>query len=74
VLHSSTAVASDPSPSAIVVKGGAGLVACDYADARASAQRVLQYLDRMKNVVDDREGSKSEKPSGQFLGLIVMSH
>jgi hypothetical protein len=49
------ATASNPSPLAPAARGGAGLVAYDFADARASVQRVLQFLDRMKIAVDDRE-------------------
>jgi hypothetical protein len=60
VLLSSGATAPDPSPSMTVVKGGTGLVACDYADARAYPQQMLQYLDHMKNAVDDREGNRSD--------------
>jgi hypothetical protein len=59
VLLSSGATAPNPSPSMTVVKGGTGLVVCDYADAGAYAQRVLQYLEHMKNMVDDREGNRS---------------
>jgi hypothetical protein len=50
------ATASNPSPLAPAARGGAGLVAYDFADARASVQRVLQFLYRMKIAVDDREG------------------
>jgi hypothetical protein len=57
VLPSSAAVACDPSPSATVIIGGVGLVACDYTDARSFAERVLQFLNRMKNAVDDQEGT-----------------
>jgi hypothetical protein len=58
VLPSVTATIPGPLPSAIVVIGGAGLVACSYADTRSSTQQVLQFLDRMKNAVDDREGNQ----------------
>jgi hypothetical protein len=45
---------SRPSSLAVAAQAGSGQVACDYNDARASAQRVFQFLDRM---VDDPEGS-----------------
>jgi hypothetical protein len=48
--------ASRPSSLVVATKAASGLVACDYANARASAHRVLQFLDRMKNAVNDREG------------------
>jgi hypothetical protein len=43
------ATASGSSPLAIVVKGGAGLMACDYTSAKSFAQQLLQY----------REGNRS---------------
>jgi hypothetical protein len=58
VLPSVTATIPDPLPSAIVAIGGASLVACSYADAGSSTQQVLQFLDHMKNAVDDREGNQ----------------
>jgi hypothetical protein len=48
--------ASRPSSLVVATKAASELVACDYADARASAHRVLQFLDRMKNAIDNREG------------------
>jgi hypothetical protein len=50
------AAISRPSSSVTPAQARSGLVACDYTDAMASAQRVLQFLDRMKSVVDDQEG------------------
>jgi hypothetical protein len=40
----SVATASGSSPLAIIVKGGAGLMACDYTSAKSFAQQLLQYL------------------------------
>jgi hypothetical protein len=55
-MPSSLAFASGPASLAGATKAPSGLVACDYSEARASAHQVLQFLDRMKNGVDDREG------------------
>jgi hypothetical protein len=49
----SVAAASTSSPSRIVAKVGAGLIVCNYADARSFAQRVLQYLESLKNMETD---------------------
>jgi hypothetical protein len=38
---------------------GAGLTACTYNDVGSSAQRVLRYLENLKDVEADREGNKS---------------
>jgi hypothetical protein len=38
---------------------GAGLMACSNADAMSSAQRILQYLESLKDVEADREGNMS---------------
>jgi hypothetical protein len=38
---------------------GAGLTACSNADARSSAQRILWYLESLKDVEADREGNMS---------------
>jgi hypothetical protein len=54
------ATTSDPSSSVATTQMGAGLVACNYADARTSAPWVLQFLDHMENVLDDREGNWSD--------------
>jgi hypothetical protein len=56
VLPPPSVVASEPSSLAAATKAALGLVACDYADARASTERVLRFVDRMMNAVDDREG------------------
>jgi hypothetical protein len=48
--------ASEPSPSVGATKVSSGLVACEYAESRAFAHRVLQFFDRMKNAIDDQEG------------------
>jgi hypothetical protein len=53
VLPPPSAGAAEPSFSTATTQAGSGLVACDYADARAFAQRMLRFLARMKNVVDD---------------------
>jgi hypothetical protein len=50
------ASASEPSSSASAIEALWGLVACEYAVARASAHQVLQFLDKMKNTADDRDG------------------
>jgi hypothetical protein len=57
ILSSFTTTAS---PSSLVgaAKTLTGLMACDYAEARASVHSEFQFLDRMKNVVDDREGKR----------------
>jgi hypothetical protein len=59
VLPSVIVVVPNPPPSTIVANGGAGLVACSYADARSTAQWVFWFLDHMKNTVDDQEGNQS---------------
>jgi hypothetical protein len=43
------------SPSTTVVKGGAGLTTCNYANGRSSAHQVLQYLESLKNMEASRE-------------------
>jgi hypothetical protein len=55
VLPPPSTTTSDASSSTATTKVTSKLVACDYADARASIERVLRFLDRMKNAVDDRE-------------------
>jgi hypothetical protein len=42
-----------------VVKGGAGLIACNYGSARSFAHQVLQYLESLKNMEAGREGNRS---------------
>jgi hypothetical protein len=37
---------------------GAGLMACSYNNARSSAQRVLRYLESLKDAEADREGNR----------------
>jgi hypothetical protein len=56
VMPPPSTAATEPSSSIDATKVASGLVACDYVDARASVERVLWFLDRMKNVIDDREG------------------
>jgi hypothetical protein len=47
---------SDPSSSAAVVEVPSGLTACEYAEIRAFAHRVLQFIDKMKIAADERDG------------------
>jgi hypothetical protein len=56
VLPPPVAASPEPSSLAAAAQARAVLVACDFTDARASAQRVLQFLDHMNIVVDDWEG------------------
>jgi hypothetical protein len=51
---SSRAAASDPSPLA-----GTILMACPYNNAKFSAQRVLRYLENLKDAGANREGNRS---------------
>jgi hypothetical protein len=51
---SSMAATSAPRPLA-----GAYLMACSNADARSSGQRVLQYLESMKDAEAEQEGNRS---------------
>jgi hypothetical protein len=51
--------ASRPSSSAAAVEASSGLVAYEYVEDKAFAHRVLQFLDKMKSAVDDREGEHS---------------
>jgi hypothetical protein len=45
------AIASAPPP-----MGGTCLMVCSNAEARHSAQRIVQYLENLKDVEVDREG------------------
>jgi hypothetical protein len=47
---SSAAVASTPPPPVTIVKGGAGLTACNYDSVKSFAQQLLQYLESQKNM------------------------
>jgi hypothetical protein len=58
VLPPPSVAASEPSSSVVATKAASGLVECDYADVRASAEQVLRFLDRMKNVVVGKENLK----------------
>jgi hypothetical protein len=55
VMPPPSAFASGPPSLAAATKGASGLVAYDYTDARASILLVLQFLDRIKSVVNDSE-------------------
>jgi hypothetical protein len=61
-VTSSMAAASAPPPSV-----GVGLMACSYNDARFSAQRVLQYLESLKDGEADREGNRSSFNASNYL-------
>jgi hypothetical protein len=55
---SSVATASASSPSATIVKGRVGLMACNYASVKYFAQQLLQYLESLKNMEVEREGNR----------------
>jgi hypothetical protein len=54
-MPSPLVVTSGPLSSVGAAKLQSRLIACEYAEARASAHWVLQFLDRMKTMVDDQE-------------------
>jgi hypothetical protein len=55
---SSVAATSASSPSATIVKGRVGLMACNYASVKYFAQQLLQYLESLKNMEVEREGNR----------------
>jgi hypothetical protein len=52
-------ISSEAATSAPPLVGGTGLTVCSNAEARHSTQRVLQYLESLKDVETDREGTHS---------------
>jgi hypothetical protein len=58
---SSVATAYAPPPA-----GGTGLMACSNAEARHSTQRVVQYLENMKDVEAGREGAHSSSAASNL--------
>jgi hypothetical protein len=61
LMTSSMATATAPPPSV-----GAGLMACTYNDTRSSAQRVLSYLESLKDVKADQKGNRSSLTASNY--------
>jgi hypothetical protein len=49
---------SEPSALAAATEAPSGLVACEYAEVRTSAHRVLQFFNKIKTVADDGDGER----------------
>jgi hypothetical protein len=67
LVTSSGAATSAPPPLA-----GVGLTTCSYNDIRHSAQRVLRYLESMKDAEANREGNGSSFHCYIFLVLLLI--
>jgi hypothetical protein len=50
------ASSSDSSPSDTATMVSSGLAACEYAEIRASAHRVLQFLDKAHTTSEEWDG------------------
>jgi hypothetical protein len=59
---SSLAAASAPPPLV-----GTGLTTCSNVDAMSFAQRILQYLESLKDAGDDREGNMPSFTASRYL-------
>jgi hypothetical protein len=53
---------------------GAGLVACTYNNTRSSTQRVLRYLESLKDAEADREGNSPSllQATSSFAAYILL--